>query len=48
MLPDERREYDSALEAARQALGGDAFDPVWAAGRALDMNAAVEYALSES
>lgn len=47
MLPPERVEYDQMVAALRAALPADAFAAAWASGRALDMNAAVDYALSE-
>ena len=45
MLPEERGEYDATMEALRATLDADTFASAWAAGRALDMNAAVAYAL---
>ena len=45
MLPHERAEYDGAIEALRSALGVDLFSATFAAGRTLDMNAAVAYAV---
>jgi predicted ATPase/class 3 adenylate cyclase len=45
MLPAEREEYDRAVETLRAALPASAFATAWDAGRALDMNAAVDYAL---
>jgi predicted ATPase len=46
MLPDEQVEYDLELVALRQELDDDAFQKVWIAGRVVDTDQAVEYALS--
>jgi tetratricopeptide (TPR) repeat protein len=43
-----RAEYDRYAAAARDALGEEAFAAAWEAGRALSLEAAVEYALQES
>lgn len=47
MLPAERVDYDATVAALRATLPADLFAAAWSAGRSLDMNAAVEYAVSE-
>jgi hypothetical protein len=43
--PVRRALYDHALETVRAALDAEAFDVVWAEGRAMTLEQAVEYAL---
>ena len=43
-----RGEYDRTVAAARAALGEEAFTAAWAAGRAMSLDAAVAYALTET
>ena len=45
--PKQRRTHEKTVAAARAALGEDAFTDAWNAGRAMTMEQAVEYALSE-
>lgn len=47
VLPSERTEMEEAIGDLRRALGETEFDAAWAAGRALTLLEAVEYALSE-
>jgi hypothetical protein len=48
MMPDERVEYDQALNALRASLGDQAaaFEAAWQAGRALSFEDALALALS--
>jgi predicted ATPase/transcriptional regulator with XRE-family HTH domain len=46
--PTEQEEYDHALDAARDALGQEAFEQAWATGTALTPEAAMTLALSSS
>jgi tetratricopeptide (TPR) repeat protein len=46
MRPDERPDYDQHVAAVRQRMGPDSFGAAWAAGRALTMEQAIEYALA--
>jgi len=49
LAPNQRREYDRNVAAARSALGDDAaFGRAWARGRALTPEQATELALRES
>jgi non-specific serine/threonine protein kinase len=41
---NERADYESAIAAARAALGDDAFEQAWAEGRAMTLDEAVRYA----
>jgi predicted ATPase/class 3 adenylate cyclase len=47
MLPNERAEYDAEVAALEEALDPAALSAAWRAGRQLDMDAAVDLALSE-
>ncbi len=47
LRPNERDRYDGAVAALRAALGKDAFEAAWAAGRAMTVEEAVAYALEE-
>ncbi len=47
MLPDERAEYEAEMAALREALDPAALASAWERGRQLDMDAAVELAVSE-
>jgi hypothetical protein len=42
-----REEYERTVSEARAALGEAAFAAAWAEGRAMSLDQAVEYALSE-
>jgi non-specific serine/threonine protein kinase len=44
---NERADYESAIAAARAALGDDAFERAWAEGRAMTLDEAVRYALAD-
>ena len=44
---EEQARYDQDVAAARQALGDDAFAMDWAEGRAMTMEQAIQYALSD-
>jgi len=44
---DPRRQYDRLVATARAALGDETFAAAWAAGRALTLEQAIAYALSE-
>ena len=44
----EREEYERKITGARQALGEEAFSVAWAAGAAMTLEQAMEYALEES
>ncbi len=44
---EEQARYDQDVAAARQALGDDAFAMDWAEGRAMSMEQAIQYALSD-
>jgi predicted ATPase len=46
LSPAEKEELDAAIAQAREALGNDAFDAAWAAGAGLNLDQAVELALS--
>ena len=46
MTPWEREEYDRDLAALRETLPADVLAAEWAAGRKLDMDAAVDYAVT--
>ena len=46
MLPLERAEYETEVAALRKAMEGTAWQKAWQAGRALDMDTAVDLALS--
>jgi non-specific serine/threonine protein kinase len=46
LLPPDRAEYDRQLERLRAALGEAAFAAAWAAGAALSLDQAAEYALA--
>ncbi len=46
MSPQEQVEYDRELAAARARLGPDTFAAQWAAGQALTMEAAIDYAVA--
>ena len=47
--PNERVQYEEQVAAARVALGDDAaFDAAWQEGRAMTVELAIEYALSET
>ena len=45
--PAEQETTDKTMGAVREALGGGAFAAAWDAGRAMTLEQAVEYALSE-
>lgn len=45
--PDARQKYERNLAAVHEALGEEAFAAVWAVGRAMTLEQAVEYALGE-
>jgi hypothetical protein len=48
LLPlNEREEYDRNIAMVRTALGEEAFTAAWAEGRAMTMEQAIAYALSE-
>ena len=47
MSPDERTLEEPYLLAARSQLNGRTWDELWEEGRAMSMEAAIEYALSE-
>lgn len=42
------KKYDSHISALRSALGDEAFEKYWAQGRAMSMDEAIAYALSEA
>jgi hypothetical protein len=44
LAPADREPYDQTCSAAREALGGDAFTTAWEAGRALQIDDAVNEA----
>ncbi|MFN2107887.1 MAG: hypothetical protein ACK2UR_15520, partial [Candidatus Promineifilaceae bacterium] len=46
MLPDERVVYDAEVGALREAMKPDELTAAWRSGRALDMETAVNLALS--
>ena len=46
MLADEQEEYDLELAALRRELDADVFQKAWVAGRVMDIDKAVEYALT--
>jgi hypothetical protein len=46
MTPDEREEYEAEVAAGRSELPPAAWDAAWSAGRSLDMEAAIAYALA--
>jgi len=46
--PAERQEHRERLEAIRRTLGNAAFEAAWAAGRAMTVDEAVEYALDKT
>jgi hypothetical protein len=48
LLPTERAGYEHDLAAVRAELGEEAFGEVWADGRAMSVEQAVAYALSDS
>lgn len=45
-LLEAQRDYQSAVAAARAALGDDAFSLAWREGREMTLEDAVKYALS--
>ncbi len=45
--PSDRADYDRTITAARTGLGDEAFAEAWAVGRAMTLEQAVAYALSE-
>ncbi len=45
--PKQRRTHEQTMADAREALGEEAFSDAWDAGRAMTLEQAVEYALSE-
>ena len=47
MPPNEQERYDRRVAAAREDLGNDAFSAAWADGRAMSMQQAIDYALSD-
>jgi hypothetical protein len=47
LLPDDRRAYEESLSAARASLGDDDFSAAWTEGKALTLEQAVAFALSE-
>ncbi len=47
MDPDYRPNYERSLTLARKAVGEIAFAAAWAEGRAMTLEQAIEYALSE-
>jgi len=47
MTPDEQRYFDEKLTGLRAKLTQDAFDALWAQGRAMALDEAVEYAVGE-
>ncbi|MFN2134500.1 MAG: ATP-binding protein [Candidatus Promineifilaceae bacterium] len=46
MTPEEQRDYDEQVVALEAALDRDTLREAWEAGRALDIDAAVEYAIA--
>jgi hypothetical protein len=46
LRPEEKEELDAAIAHARGALGNNAFDAAWAEGGGLNLDQAVELALS--
>ena len=40
-------DYHRAVPLIREALGEEGFDTAWAAGRAMSLEQAIEYALSD-
>ena len=47
MMDHDRAEFDSQVAALRAALDPASLDQAWAAGRALEMDAAIAYAVGE-
>ncbi len=48
MDPNDNAEYAANVAAARAALGDERFNAVWAAGQAMTIEQAVDYALAET
>ncbi len=47
MPPNEKERFDQRVAVAREALGIDAFAAAWADGRAMSMDQAIDFALSD-
>ena len=46
MMPEEKKEYDAQVSALRQVMDTGALQEAWLAGRGMDLDTAVSYALN--